>query len=105
MSDEQKIYVPKVSAKQITFQASGKTIIKLGIHADTLIEFLKKHKNEKGYVNVGISERKQPGQYGDTHSVWLDTWKPGERSGQAKAVQQPLQPASTPRATNDDVPF
>lgn len=103
MADEQKIYVPKCSAKQITF-ASGKTIIKLGIHADTMIAFLKANQNAKGYVNLGISYRKETGQYGDTHSVWLDTWQPDK-------VTERTQPATVaPKAApqpdkGDDVPF
>lgn len=102
MADEQKIYVPKCSAKQITF-ASGKTILKLGIHAETMIAFLKANQNAKGYVNLGISSRRETGQYGDTHSVWLDTWQPGdkptERTHPATAAPK------SEKADDDSVPF
>ena len=108
---ENKIYVPRSSAKQVTFP-SGKSIIKLGFHVDTMIEFLKNNANEKGYVNLGVSERRQVGERGDTHCVWLDTWKPGQT--------KPEQPKPLPRedvqaglrevaksinTKSDDVPF
>jgi len=45
------------------------------------IEKLSQYANEKGYVNVTMSKRKEPGQYGDTHYFTLNDWKPdGEQS-------------------------
>lgn len=82
MNEQAKVYVPRSSAKQITFQ-SGKTIMKVSFHAQTMIDFLKQHANEKGYVNLGLSERKEPGKYGDTHCLWLDTWKPTQTKSDA----------------------
>jgi hypothetical protein len=80
MSQEPKIYVPKCSVKEHEFRNGG-SILKMGIHAETMIAFLKEHANEKGYVNLAIGKRKEQGKYGDTHAVTLDTWKP---SGQAE---------------------
>lgn len=102
---EQKIYVPKCSAKQVTFR-NGNSILKLGLHAETVAEWLREHANEKGWVNIGISSRKQPSQYGETHTVWLDTWKP-------QPQEQPAQPAPQPQRDsrdllpneNDSIPF
>ncbi len=47
------------------------------------IEKLSQYANEKGYVNVTMSKRKEPGQYGDTHYFTLNDWKPegGQTSG------------------------
>lgn len=39
------------------------------------VEELQKHANEKGYVNITMSKRKEVGQYGDTHSFTLNEWK------------------------------
>ena len=75
MADAAKVYINGVSAKQVTFE-SGKSILKLNIHVGKLIEQLQQHVNEKGYVNLGVSERKEKGRFGETHTVWLDTWKP-----------------------------
>ncbi len=98
MNQEQKIYAP-VSAKEVTFQ-SGKTIIKLGVNVAKFTEFLKQHANAKGYVNLGISSRKEVSQYGETHTVWLDTWKPESNQKPAPQKESPRQPAG-----GDDVPF
>ena len=110
MSEEQKIYINGVSAKQITFK-SGKTIIKLNINVDRMIEQLERHRNEKGYVNLGISERREPGKYGETHTVWLDTWRPNQQGQQA--AQPPLQTIARthaavmeqPAESQDGLPF
>lgn len=98
--NEKKTYVPKCSAKEVMFE-SGHSIIKIGFHAATMIEFLKQHANAKGYVNLGISERKEPGQFGDTHTVWLDTWQPQR---QAAPTEEQPRLGSAPGPT-DDVPF
>ena len=106
MADEQKTYCNGVSAKQITFQSSGKTILKLGVNAEKMISFLTQHQNAKGFVNLGISERREVGQYGDTHTVWLDTWQP-ESSRATDAPRTPAKPVSKPAppTETDDVPF
>jgi hypothetical protein len=94
---EQKTYCNAASAKQITFEKSGKTILKLSIKADAMIDFINQHKNEKGYLNLGISERREIGKYGETHTVWLDTWKP------TKTTEQKAEENSSVKS--DDVPF
>ena len=40
------------------------------------IEKLQQYANEKGYVNMTMSKRKEPGQYGDTHYFVLNEWSP-----------------------------
>ncbi len=40
------------------------------------LEKLQQYANEKGYVNMTMSKRKEPGQYGDTHYFTLNEWKP-----------------------------
>jgi hypothetical protein len=67
MSD--KVYL-KCSAKERKFG------VVIGVKAEDLIAFAQQHKNERGYVNLLVSKRKAEGQYGDTHSVSLDTYDP-----------------------------
>ena len=55
-------------------------VIKLGIKVDDFIAFARQHVNDRGYVNLDITPRKEQGQYGDTHSVSLDDYVKG--SGQ-----------------------
>jgi hypothetical protein len=91
---EPKTYVPKSSVKERQFPSGG-SVLKLSFHASTLIAFVRQHANAKGYINLGVSERKQPGQYGDTHCVWLDTWEPQAKTGGT---------APKPQQTVDDTP-
>lgn len=65
----------KCSAKAKTF-SNGGSVINLGIKREDLAEFVRKHTNERGYVNLVIAERREVGQYGDTHAVYLDTYEP-----------------------------
>jgi hypothetical protein len=58
-------------------------VINIGVKAEDLIAFANQHKNARGYVNLTVSQRKEPGQYGDTHSVTLDTYEPPARGTSA----------------------
>lgn len=40
------------------------------------IEKLSQYANEKGYVNMTMSKRKEQWQYWDTHYFTLNDWKP-----------------------------
>lgn len=72
MADAKRIYL-KCSAKWKDF-GNGSGVIKLGVKDTDLAEFCRTHKNERGYLNLVITERRETGQYGDTHSVYLDTY-------------------------------
>ena len=74
MSD--KIYAP-IFTKEIETKF-GK-MLKQSFNADKMITFIKENVNEKGYVNLNTSERRETGQYGDTHYSTLDTWEPDKR--------------------------
>jgi len=68
---EQKIYCG--SAKKITTQYGE--LMKVSFSRSD-IEKLTANLNEKGWVNLNISERKEADKYGNTHSVVVDNWKP-----------------------------
>jgi hypothetical protein len=72
-----KVYL-KCSAKEKTFRNGG-AILKIGIKVEELAAFVKAHKNERGYINLAISPRREVGQYGDTHSVYLDAPPPQQQ--------------------------
>ena len=40
------------------------------------LEKLSQYANDKGYVNMTMSKRKEPGQYWDTHYFTLNEWNP-----------------------------
>lgn len=84
---EQNQYMPRSGAKQVTFQ-SGKSILKLNFHVDSAIEWLTKNRNARGYITLGISERRSPSALGDTHCVWLDTWQPNQQQGNQPQLRQ-----------------
>lgn len=75
----EKVYL-KASAKEKRFGTQGSKIV-IGVKAADLIAFANQHANEKGYVNLVVTARKEVGQYGDTHSVYLDDWTPTKRGG------------------------
>ena len=63
------------------------------------LELLMNSLNEKGYVNLNMNKRREPSQYGQTHSLTIDTWQPQPQGQQqypnppqAQQYQQP-QPA------------
>jgi hypothetical protein len=58
------------------------------------LETLKANVNEKGWVNLNASERKEVGKYWETHSVTINNWKP-EKSETPKKKE----------ITIDDIPF
>lgn len=57
---------------------------RISIQADKLTEFVAKHKNEKGYVNIDLLKSKEGKLY-----CKLNTWKP----------------EATPEITKGDIPF
>lgn len=50
------------------------------------LEELAQYANEKGYINMTMSKRKEVGQYGDTHSLTLNEYKPKQEVKQEEDV-------------------
>ena len=98
---EPKKYV-KAFVKKIEFDGGGH-IHKISIHKDALAEF---PANEKGYIKLIMTAKKEPGEYGDTHYMYLDTWKPKTEGGyvQPKPAATPA-PAQTTESMISDLPF
>jgi hypothetical protein len=62
------------------------------------------NKNEKGYVNLKMTKRREPSQYGQTHSIVVDDWKPSN-AGQSAPVQG-TQVSNTPDFDDpNSIPF
>ena len=59
------------------------------------LETLKQNLNSKGYVNLVMNQRRTPSQYGQTHSLTIDTWEPQAQGG-GGAPRQFQQPAGAP---------
>lgn len=90
-----KTYV-KGSAKKIDFDNGG-SIINLSVN----LENLKEHADEKGWVRLVCSERTSPDMYGNTHSLYLNEWKPTPKADTPTKAA----PAPEPTEAEDDLPF
>lgn len=84
MNDQQpnKIYVGSAKAIQTKYGE----LMKISFRRQDL-ETMMNNLNEKGYINLNMNARREVGQYGDTHSLVVDTWQPTQGGG-----QQPQQP-------------
>ena len=75
------------------------------------VEKLQQNLNAKGYVNLVMNQRREPSQYGQTHSLTVDTWQPTPQANPyQQAAQQP--PQQSPQynqqpvdPNEDDYPF
>lgn len=76
MSD--KIFIEGTHIKEKEFEKNGERWSKMSMsfELEKFYQDAKQHMNEKGYVNTTISKRKVPSEYGHTHFMELDTWKP-----------------------------
>jgi len=88
-----KTYVGKGRIKTFT---NGGSIIRVGIRPEQLTA------NEKGYCNLCIAEMKEPDKYGNTHTVYLDDWKP---TGQSRAARNAEGSGMGAGGDIDDLPF
>ena len=71
--------------------------------------------NERGYINLSVGNRREVGKHGETHSVWINDWKPGDARGEERREQtrqnfQPDDPLPDDRkpyegSKIDDLPF
>ena len=64
------------SAKEIDWQF-GKFL-----NVSLKFEELEQYVNDRGYINLTVSPRKEVGQYWDTHSIILNEWKPDNANSQ-----------------------
>jgi len=63
------------------------------------LEDMQKIVNEKGYVNMTVMKRKEPGQYGDTHYVVENDYQKNRDANGGGASAGPSKIAA------EDVPF
>lgn len=74
----QKVYASGISVKERRSQFGQ--LLSVGVNVEKFVEWLTAQRpNAKGYINLTVSARKEPGKYGETHSVYLDTYQPKKR--------------------------
>jgi len=87
------------NAKEKTFQDGG-SILKVGIClTDIPKEWIKEDKNGRKWVNLVIGQRRETGKFGETHTVKVDTFVPGQKR------QEPEVPTGENSAYDSDLPF
>ena len=73
------------------------------------IEKLSQYANEKGYVNVTMSKRREVGQYGDTHYFTLNDWTPEGNSSAGNTDPNDRRSggndSQNPEISVEDIPF
>lgn len=57
------------------FVKKGKYSLKCSVKTSDFVQWLNENTNDKGYCNIEIKERKEPGKYGDTHYAVKDEWQ------------------------------
>lgn len=104
MADQ--IYINSLTGKR------SKYGIRISGKAEEVIAEIRKHSNDKGYINLEVKEMRQEGKNGKTHYVILDTYnsrdqQPSEQPAPAPPASQQgwsAQP-SQPAEETDDLPF
>ena len=78
--------------------------LSVGVQVETFVAWLTSQPvNERGYLDLAISPRKETGKYGETHSAKLLPFRP-----KAEPFRPAGRPAPQPRVVPDDddpIPF
>ena len=89
---EETIYINKCSIKEKTFDNGG-SVLNCSFHIDELII----HKNENGWVNLTICERREVSDKGHTHYAKLNNYTPPTDDSSDVKEKKKLE--------DDDLPF
>ena len=89
---EEKIYVG--GAKEVS--GNFGEFHKLSFNRDD-VQKLMNNLNDKGWVNVNMNRRKEVSQYGQTHSLVIDTWQPTQQQAPPQQQQQYQQHQAPPQ--------
>lgn len=92
------------------YAKQGKYGLKISIKVDEFIEFLKAHKNDKGYVNIDQNKVREPQEGKSPFYFTLDTWQPNngktnDTPSEPKASNEEIENKSTIYYGQDDLPF
>ena len=106
MNKEPKVYVP---GKVVEISPR---LLKVSMPVEDTIKLIQAHQRD-GWIAFCISPRQEVGPKGQTHTAWVDKWKPKATEEQAaqgfrqmkQAVAAPVPQPSAQSAPGDDVPF
>lgn len=69
----------------------------LSFSKDELLK-MANHINDRGYINLKVTKRKETGKFGETHSCYIDNFVPQRNSAPKKS------PTNVP-VSIEDIPF
>lgn len=99
-----KKFVDGMWVKERKFDTGG-SIIKLDCVADKLIAWLKANTNDRGYVNIVLSAKREPDEK-STHTAYLDEWKPnGQTAAKTTSAKLVTKKTVVEVASDDDNMF
>ena len=73
---EEPTYINGIWVQEFNKNPDYPPIFNVTVNVQQFTDQLAPHMDAKGKVRLKITKRKQPGKYGETHCVKLDTWKP-----------------------------
>jgi hypothetical protein len=95
MQNNQKKYVGFVKEIQTKFGS----LLKISLNYDELE--ITEDKNGKKWVKLNIAPRREADQWGNTHSVWVDDYKPEQKADYDSVERQAIQDESKDIELND----
>jgi len=111
----EKIYCGSAKARQTQYGEELTVSVNVSKVLENLLEHGYVSKNQEKFITLKISQRKETGKYGETHTVIIDTWKPDSSRKQAQPEQntpvnqeRPQSPSvasQSAQATDKDLPF
>lgn len=76
-------------SEQKKYVGKGKAVGQYGmIKFGFKLEELQKHASQTGWVNIVIGNLKQVDDKGNTHTAWIDDWKPDPNRQRASMPEQ-----------------
>ena len=101
----EKIYVGNGKEQTVERKSGGSfTVLKLSFSKKDL-QVMLANVNEKGYINTDVLKRKEPNQWGQTHYLVIDDWKP-EKKAEEKANESAKASGYVETPKDDgDLPF
>ena len=94
-----KTYIDGTSCKAINGQFGEFFNVSINV------EKLQQYANEKGYVNMTMSKRREVGQYGDTHYFVLNEYNPEAQQNNSAPANNASQDNSSDDISVEDLPF
>ena len=108
---EPKTFINGIFIKEVTFQDGG-SVLNVSIPADKVDSITNQllAAADNGWIKLRISRNRQPTTNRDgktiaTHSISVDTWKPGNQPQTPPRPPQAQQSVLQEEVQSDDVPF